>query len=177
MPARPPIRSAACREVDDLADRARQVFGRFRFDLARHAVQSFVQEHAQRPARAITGEHVEIVNVDAAVAVRGAHFGRIDVREPVVRDDLAGSIEDQAAQRITLVGVGVDAPVLLLEVLVDRSGHVHQRLAIGAQLLVLLAVDDVGARGLREVGRDQAPARRYPGCLRSPARFRGNGGR
>jgi len=38
-------------EVDDLADRARQVFGRFRFDLARHAVQSFVQEHAQRPAR------------------------------------------------------------------------------------------------------------------------------
>ncbi len=142
-------------EVDDLAHRAGQVFRRLRLDLAGHAVQALVQERAQRPAGAVAGEHVEVVDMNAAVAVRRADLGRIDVGEPVVGHHLAGDVEDQPAQRIALVGIGVDAPVLLIEVLVDRGGDVHQRLAVGAQLLVLFAVDDIGARGGDEVGGDQ----------------------
>ena len=90
--------------------------------------------------------------MDVAVAVRAADLGRVDVRQPVVGDDLARHVEDQPAERVALVGVGVDAPVLLVEILVDRRGDVDQRLAVGAQPLVAVAVDDVGARRVEPAG-------------------------
>ena len=139
-------------EVHDLADGARHVLRRAGLDLAGHAVQALVQQLAQRPAGAVAGEHVEVVDVDVAFAVRAPDLRRVDVGQPVVGDDLARDVEDQAAQRIALVGVGVDAPVLLLEVFVDRRGDVDQRLAIGAQPRVAVAVDDVGARGVEVAG-------------------------
>jgi len=78
-----------------------------------------------------------------------------NVRQPVVGDQLAGDIQDQPAQRVALVGVGLHPPVAAVEVVVDRGGHVHQRLLRPAQLGVLFAVDDVGARGGHVVGADQ----------------------
>ncbi len=33
--------------------------------------------------------------MDVAVAVRAADLGRVDVRQPVIGDDLAGNVEDQ----------------------------------------------------------------------------------
>jgi hypothetical protein len=104
---------------------------------------------------AVAGQHVEVVHVDVALAVRHAHFRRIDVVEPVVGHHLARHVENQAAEGVALVGVGVDAPVHLVEVFVDRAFHVHHRLAVLAQLGVLFAVDDVGAGGLEVVGGDQ----------------------
>ncbi|MCY1371133.1 hypothetical protein D9M69_582650 [compost metagenome] len=93
--------------------------------------------------------------MDVALAVRLPDLGRVHVREPVVGRDLAGHVQDQPAQGIALVGVGVHTPVGAREVFVDRGFHVHQGLAVGAQAGVLLAVDDVGARRLEMVGRDQ----------------------
>ena len=84
------------------------------------------------------------MDVDIAVPMRMADFGCVDVRQPIVGDDLARDVEDQAAQRVALVGVGVDAPILLLQVFVDRGGDVDQRPAVGAQPLVAIAVDDAG---------------------------------
>ena len=114
-----------------------------------------MQQLAQRPAGAVAGEHVEVVDVHVAVAVRLADLRRVDVRQPVVGDDLARHVEDQPAERIALVGVGVDAPVLLLQVLVDDGGDVDQRAALVAQAGVPVAVDDVGARGVEMAGGDQ----------------------
>ena len=114
-----------------------------------------MQEHPQGPAGAIARQHVEIVDVHAAVTVRFADFRRIDVRKPVIGDHLAGGIEDESAERVPLVRVGIDAPILLVEVFVDRRPDVHQRLAVAAQPLVLLAVRNVGARRLDMVGRYQ----------------------
>ena len=111
-----------------------QVLRRPGLDLARHAVQALVQQRAQRPAGAVAREHVEVVDVDVAFAVRRADLRRIDVGQPVVGDHLARDVEDQAAERVALVGVGVDAPVRAVEVLVDRGGDVDQRPAVGAQL-------------------------------------------
>ena len=111
-------------EIDDLADGARHVFRRARFDLARHAIQAFMQQGAQRPAGAIAGQHVEVVDVQRRFAVRRAHFRRIHLVQPVVGDDLARHIEDQATQRVTLVGVGVHAPVAPLQVFIDGRGDI-----------------------------------------------------
>ncbi len=142
-------------EIDDLADGARHVLRRSGLDLARHAVETFVQQLAQRPAGAIAGQHVEVVDVDVAVAMRAADLRRVDVRQPVVGDHLARHVEDEAAERIALVGVGVDAPVLLIEILVDRRGDVDERLAVRAQPLVPVAVDDVGAGRVEPAGRGE----------------------
>ena len=50
-----------------------------------------------------------------------ADFARVDMIEPVIGDHPAGDIEDHAAQRIALVGVGVHPPVELLQVFIDRA--------------------------------------------------------
>jgi len=39
------------------------------FDLSRNAVKAFLEEHSERPSSAITGKHIEIVDVKIAVTV------------------------------------------------------------------------------------------------------------
>ena len=95
------------------------------------------------------------MDVDIRRAMRRADFRRIDVGEPVVRRDLARDVQNEPAQRVALIGIGVYAPVLLLEVLVDGGGDIDQRAPVLAQPLVLLAVSDVGTRGLYEPRGDQ----------------------
>ena len=73
--------------------------------------EPLVQQRAQRPARAVAAEHVEVVDVDVAIAVRLADLRRVHVRQPVVGRDLARHVQDQPAQRVALVGVRVHAPV------------------------------------------------------------------
>ena len=119
-----PLVLQGAEEVDDLADGARHVLRRPGLDLARHAIQAFVQQGAQRPAGAVAGQHVEVVDVQGRFAVRRAHVGRIHLLQPVVGDDLARHIEYQAAQRVTLVGVGVDTPVAPLQVFIDGCGDI-----------------------------------------------------
>ena len=108
-------------------------FGRAGLHLAGNAVQPFQKQRAQRPSGAIAGQHVQVVDVHVALAMRAADLRRVNVREPIVRHHLAGDIEDQPAQRIALVGVGVHAPVGALQVFVDRGGHIDERALIAAQ--------------------------------------------
>ena len=142
-------------KIDDLPDCARHVLRRAGFDLARHAVQAFIEQGAQRPAGAIAGQHVEVMDVQIGIAMRVADLRRIHMAEPVIGDHLARHVEDQSAQRITLIGIGVDAPVALLQIFVHRRFDVDQRLAVVAQLLVLLPIYDIGAQGLAIRGIEQ----------------------
>jgi hypothetical protein len=84
-----------------------------------------------------------------------SRWARVDVVEPVVGDHLARDVEDQPAQAPALVGVGVDAPVALLQVLLHRRLDVDQRTARVAQLAVLVAVDGVGAQRAPVAGVEQ----------------------
>ena len=111
-------------EVDDLTAGGGEVLGWEGGDGAGDAVEAFFEELAEGPAGAVAGEHVEVVDVDGAVAVGFAGGGAVDVAEPVVGDDLTGGVEHHAAQGVVLVGVGVDAPVAAVEVFVDGGGDV-----------------------------------------------------
>ena len=106
-----PLVLEGAEEVDDLAARRREVLGRGRGDRAAHAVETLLDEALEGPAGAVSGEHVEVVDVVVALAVRGADLGRVDVFEPVVGDDLARRVQDQATERISLVRVGVHPPI------------------------------------------------------------------
>ena len=114
--ARPLVLESA-EEVDDLAARRGEVLGRGRGDRAAHAVEALLDEALEGPAGAVSGEHVEVVNVVVALAVRRADLGGIDVFEPVVGDDLARRVQDESAERIPLVRVGIHPPIGAVEVL------------------------------------------------------------
>ena len=47
--------------------------------------------------------------------------GVIDALKPVVGDHFAAGVEDESAEGVALVGVGVDAPVGAVEVFVDGA--------------------------------------------------------
>lgn len=75
--------------------------------------------------------------VKVCVAVRLADALRVNIVEPIVGDNFTGSIQDQAAQGIALIGVGIYSPIAPLKVLTDTLPRYPAK-------MVLLA------RGLRE---------------------------
>src|SRR5680860_577433 len=86
-----------------------------------------MQQGAQRPAGTVTTEHVQIVYVKVCVAVRLADALRVNIVEPIVGDNFTGSIQDQAAQGIALIGVGIYSPIAPLKVLTDRCRDIQQK--------------------------------------------------
>ena len=74
-----------------------------------------------------------------AVSVCGSFFFAVHLRQPIVRDRLAGGVENEAADGVALVRVRVDAPIRLLHVLF----HSGDRVNVNRQNLVL------SMRGLR----------------------------
>ena len=130
-------------EVHHLVAESGEVAGRGGVDLARDT-QALLDQLLQTPAGAVAGEHGEVVEVDGAALVGVGNLLVIDFREPVVGGDGAGVGEDQAAH-----GVG-DGGVLLHPPVVDMQVVVHQLLVVQhggvqvADLLPLLAVENVG---------------------------------
>ena len=120
-----PLVLERAQEVDDLPDGRGEVLGGAGGDGAGDAVEALLEEVLEGPAGAVAGEHVQVVDVEVRVAVGLAGGGRVDLAEPVVGDDLAGGVEHHPAQRVSLVGVGVDAPVGAVQVLGDGGDGVH----------------------------------------------------
>ena len=56
-------------------------------DLAGNAVEALLEEGLERPAGAVAGEHVQVVDVQVAAAVGVAGLLRVDLAQPVVGDD------------------------------------------------------------------------------------------
>ncbi|MNH22203.1 hypothetical protein D3C79_820480 [compost metagenome] len=83
--------------------------------------------------------------MQVGLAVGKADGFAVDLVQPVVGSDLAGHVEHQPTERITLIGIGLDPPVFTVEVFIHRRGNLDQGFAVAAQASVLFAVDDVGA--------------------------------
>ena len=86
------------------------------------------------------------MNVEISFTVSTADFSRIDVVEPIVGHHFTGNIQDQTAQGVALIGVGVNAPVKLLKVLIDRRFNIHPTLSGITGLLTLFTIDNIGAK-------------------------------
>ncbi len=87
------------------------------------------------------------MNVQIRLPMGLADFGRIDFREPVVRNHLAGDIEDETAKTIALVRIGVYSPVLPIQVFIYGFAHVHHNTVFIPEPCVLFSVCDVGSGG------------------------------
>ena len=106
-------------------------------------------------AGAVTRQHVEIVDVDVALAMRGPGFGRVDVAaEPVVGDGLAGGVENQPTQRYPWFALALTRQWRVPGTRRQKR-HVDQGATVVAQLAMPVAVTDIGTRGIQMVGCDQ----------------------
>ena len=112
------------KEVHDLSARRREVLRGCRGDGTADPVETFLDQSLERPSRAVTREHIKIVDVDVAAAVCGSRFGGVDAFQPVVGDHLAGRVQDQATQRIALIGVCIDAPIGAVKVFLDGRDRI-----------------------------------------------------
>ena len=113
-------------EIDDLPYGAGHVPWRGRIDLSGNAIESFIEQGAQGPAGTVAAEHVQIVDMQVAFTVSLTDLPRIDMAEPVVGDHLAGAVENQPAEGVSLVGVSIHSPVLAIQVLVYGAGDIQQ---------------------------------------------------
>ena len=75
--------------------------------------------------------------------------------QPVVGGNFAGNVQNQAAVGITLVGIGIDAPVELFQIFVDWAFDVNHNLFVGAGTVALVAVQDIGLGSGKIVGGNQ----------------------
>src|SRR3990167_2256957 len=82
-----------------------------------------------------------------AVSVGGGGIGRIHMGKPVVGGNFAGSVEYQSPQRITLVGIGVDPPILLVEIFGNRLVHADGDFFIVSSFTSFFPINDVGFGG------------------------------
>ena len=81
-------------EVHDLPARRREVLRGCRGDGPADPVETFLDQSLERPSRAVTREHIEIVDVDVAAAVCCSCFRGVDALQPVVSNHLAGRVQD-----------------------------------------------------------------------------------
>ena len=131
-------------EVHHLVAQGAQMAGGGGRDLADHAAQTLLDQLLQAPTGTIAGQHAQIVQVQVGVAVRLGHLGVIDLAEPVVGGDSAGVGQDQTAHGIGNGGVLLHPPVVDLQIVVYQILVVQQSAAHVADLLPLLAVQDIG---------------------------------
>ena len=82
------------KEVHDLSARRREVLRGCRGDGTADPVETFLDQSLERPSRAVTREHIEIVDVDVTAAVCCSCFRRVDALQPVVSNHLAGRVQD-----------------------------------------------------------------------------------
>ena len=111
-------------------------------DLARNA-ETLLDELLQTPAGAVAGEHAQIVQMQIAVAVGVGNLFVVHLAQPVVGGDRAGVREDETADGVGDGGVFLYTPVVDLEIVIDGLLIVEYRVAHGAEILVLLAVENV----------------------------------
>ena len=89
-------------------------------DLSGHAAQALLDELLQAPARAIAGEHREVMKMDGGGAMGLGNLLIIDLRKPIVCGDGAGVGQDESTHGIGDRGILLDAPVVDLEVVVHQ---------------------------------------------------------
>ena len=131
----------------------RQMAGRSRGDLAGDAAEALLNQLAERPACAVTGQHGEVVQVDIAAAVCVGNFFVVNFRQPVVCCDGTGVAQNQTADGVGDGGIFFHAPVGRLHIAVDQLFIVQNGGTHIADLFPLLAVEDkrlgdVGISGL-----------------------------
>ena len=91
------------------------------------------------------------------LAVSGADLRAVHLVQPVVGNHLARHIENQPAKGVTLIGVGLHAPVFTPQVFVHGGCHIHQTAPLTPQPPVAFTIDDIGAGGGIVTGFHQHP--------------------
>ncbi len=112
-------------------------------NLAGDAPQPFLDQLLQRPSRAVTRKHGQVMNVNIRIAVGLCNLVIVDLGQPVVGRHRTGIAQDQTAHGIRHRGILLHAPVLHLHIAVDHILVVQDRGLHGPHFLPLLTVQDI----------------------------------
>ena len=112
-------------------------------DLSGDTAETLFDKLLQRPARAVSGEHRKIVQVDIGIAVSVCDLVVIHFGKPIVCGDRAGVRENKSADGISDRGVFFYAPIVCADILIYEILIVEQRVLDRAKLLMLTAVQYV----------------------------------
>ena len=119
-----------------------------RSDLSGDTAESFLYQLFERPARAVTGKHAEVVDMYIRVSVRVCYLVVVNFAQPVIGGYRAAVGEYQTADRIGDGGILLYAPVGSFYVAVNERLVVeHGRLHV-ADLFSLTSVENVSFRNV-----------------------------
>ena len=75
--------------------------------------------------------------------------------QSVIRRHLARYIQNQTAQRIPLIGIGLNTPVRTIDIFLDGRSDIDQRSSILPQAVTLVTIRGIGTECPRVIGIDQ----------------------
>ena len=78
--------------------------------------------------------------------MRTSHFRRIDKIEPIVGYNFAGNIQYETAQWVALIGIGMNAPILSIQIFVDWAFNIDPALLRITSLRPWFAIDDISTQ-------------------------------
>ena len=141
-------------KVRHLAQGFPEVAGRPAVHAAAHAVESFIEQVAEAPSGAVSGQAIQVMDVVIPFPVRGSFPCGVNLVQPIVGDYLARRVVDEPRIGIRGIGVGGNAPVALPDIFLYRLLAVHIGIAgiKAAKLFALHFVQEtVGDEGLGRV--------------------------
>ena len=112
-------------EVGHLPQSLAEMLGRAAVHAATHTIEPLIQQGAQAPAGAVTSEAVKVVNVVVTIAVGGTFLRGIHLVEPVIGNHLTSRVIHQTGIGVGRIGIGLDAPVRIANVLLNRLLTIH----------------------------------------------------
>ena len=75
--------------------------------------------------------------------------------QPVIGCYLAGNIQNQATKRISLIGIGLYAPVGTIDIFFNRRSDIDQRPSVLTQTMALVTIRGIGTESLGVIGIDK----------------------
>ena len=93
--------------------------------------------------------------MDVAVAMRFADSRRINMAQPIVGRYFSGNVQDQAAVGVSLVGIGINAPVKLFQIFINRAFNINHNFAVRTHTVALVTIQNIGFGSSKVVGRNQ----------------------
>ena len=86
-------------------------------DLTRNPIKTIFQQMPQTPPSTITSKHIQIMNMIIPISVSITNLTAINMRQPIIRNNLPRSIQHKPSKTITLIRISIHPPIQFIQIL------------------------------------------------------------